>query len=127
MTSKKSSLNVFKFTFKDSFKSCLPISGFLFLMGIFNLLTSSFGQLFYDGFSPFKGDYVYIPDIDSPLFFAVLILFSCLYGLRIFSFVTSKKESNVYFSLGIKRKKLFYAKYLSGVATLPVYYLCILP
>lgn len=118
MTSKKSSLNVFKFTFKDSFKSCIPISGFLFLVGIFNLLTSSLGQLFYDGFSPFKGDYVYIPEINSALFFAVLILFSCLYGLRIFSFVTSKKESNVYFSLGIRRKKLFYAKYLSGVANI---------
>ncbi len=38
-----------------------------------------------------------------------------LVGLSVFKFITGKKTVNVYYSLGIKRAKLFTAKYLSGL------------
>lgn len=38
-----------------------------------------------------------------------------LVGITTFKFITGKKTVNVYYSLGIKRQKLFTAKYLSGL------------
>ncbi len=38
-----------------------------------------------------------------------------LVGITTFKFITGKKTVNVYYSLGIKRQKLFAAKYLSGL------------
>ncbi len=38
-----------------------------------------------------------------------------LMGIAAFRFITGKKTVNVYYSLGIKRQKLFAAKYLSGL------------
>lgn len=46
---------------------------------------------------------------------AVLIATGILMGVGIFRFITGKKTINVYYSLGIKRTKLFAAKYLSGL------------
>lgn len=46
---------------------------------------------------------------------AVLIGVGLLVGITTFKFITGKKTVNVYYSLGIKRQKLFAAKYLSGL------------
>ena len=37
-----------------------------------------------------------------------------------FNFITSKKQVNVYYSLGITRTKLFLGKYLSGITLLAI-------
>ena len=46
---------------------------------------------------------------------AGLIGVGLLVGVTTFKFITGKKTVNVYYSLGIKRQKLFAAKYLSGL------------
>lgn len=46
---------------------------------------------------------------------AVLLGVGILMGIAAFRFITGKKTVNVYYSLGIKRQKLFAAKYLSGL------------
>lgn len=46
---------------------------------------------------------------------AGLIGVGLLVGVTTFKFITGKKTVNVYYSLGIKRQKLFTAKYLSGL------------
>lgn len=46
---------------------------------------------------------------------AGLIGVGLLVGITTFKFITGKKTVNVYYSLGIKRQKLFTAKYLSGL------------
>lgn len=46
---------------------------------------------------------------------AVLIGVGLLMGVGTFRFITGKKTVNVYYSLGIKRTRLFTAKYLSGL------------
>ena len=53
---------------------------------------------------------------DSAVFAEVLIILGgVLAGIILFSFAQSKKQSNVIFSLGISRRKIFLAKYLGGL------------
>lgn len=49
------------------------------------------------------------------LIIAGLLIVGLLMGIMTFRFITGKKTVNVYYSLGIKRTKLFTAKYLSGL------------
>lgn len=49
------------------------------------------------------------------LVIAGLLGVGVLMGIAAFRFITGKKTVNVYYSLGIKRQKLFAAKYLSGL------------
>lgn len=46
---------------------------------------------------------------------AALLGVGLLVGITTFKFITGKKTVNVFYSLGIKRQKLFAAKYLSGL------------
>ncbi|MDO4153614.1 MAG: hypothetical protein Q4E21_02040 [Clostridia bacterium] len=46
---------------------------------------------------------------------AALLGIGLLMGIATFRFITGKKTVNVYYSLGIKRTRLFTAKYLSGL------------
>lgn len=52
-----------------------------------------------------------------PLIFFV-VLSSVLTGILTFSFISDKKRVNIYYSLGIKREKLFIARFLSGFSLL---------
>lgn len=52
-----------------------------------------------------------------PLIFGV-VLSSVLTGIFTFSFISDKKKVNIYYSLGIKREKLFAARFLSGFSLL---------
>lgn len=53
---------------------------------------------------------------DSAVFAEVLIILGgVLAGIILFSFAQSKKQSNVIFSLGMSRRKIFLAKYLGGL------------
>lgn len=49
------------------------------------------------------------------LVIAALLGVGLLMGIATFRFITGKKTVNVYYSLGIKRTRLFTAKYLSGL------------
>lgn len=60
------------------------------------------------------------PTQDMLSFFRYFILlgllgFGILFGIMAFRFITGKKTINVYYSLGIKRAKLFSARYLAGL------------
>ena len=47
-----------------------------------------------------------------------ICLFAIIAAITLFRFVQSKKQSNVIFSLGLSRRKIFLAKYLGGIAPL---------
>lgn len=116
MTSKKSSPDVFRFTFKDTVKGNIPISMIVFIPAIITT-TWMFVDSVFAKTTPyvwFSGAYVYaVPDMNAG-WFAIMILWSCLFALKTFGFLSKKKDCNVYFSLGISRNKLFYSKYLGG-------------
>lgn len=52
------------------------------------------------------------------LLIGITIIFSVIMGITAFKFITDKKTVNVYYSLGIKRTKLFAARYCSGLILL---------
>ena len=116
MTSKKSSPDVFKFTFKDTVKGNIPISLIVFIPAILMSLWVFFDSVVIrtSPFILFSGVHVYdVPDMNAG-WFAIMILWSCLFALKTFGFLSKKKDCNVYLSLGISRNKLFYSKYLGG-------------
>lgn len=128
MTSKKSSPDVFRFTFKDTVKGNIPISLIVFIPAII-MTTWMFVDSVFAKTTPyvwFSGAYVYaVPDMNAG-WFAIMILWSCLFALKTFGFLSKKKDCNVYLSLGISRNKLFYSKYLGGAVgifgTIGAYY-----
>ena len=128
MTSKKSSPDVFRFTFKDTVKGNIPISLIVFIPAIFKVFFEFFeGVLLNDPpVKWFSGAYVYEAADIHEGYFAVMILWSCLFALKTFGFLSRKKDCNVYLSLGISRNKLFYSKYLGGAVgifgTIGAYY-----
>ncbi len=67
----------------------------------------------------FKKEYAFMFASDMGMYryliIAVLIGVGVLMGVCTFRFITGKKTVNVYYSLGIKRTRLFTAKYLSGL------------
>ncbi len=70
----------------------------------------------------FKEIYSFLlgPSPEMMRFFRYLIIIGLLglgllFGIVTFRFITGKKTVNVYYSLGIKRTKLFSAKYLAGL------------
>lgn len=128
MTSKKSSPDVFRFTFKDTVKGNIPISLIVFIPAILMSLWVFFDSVVIrtSPFILFSGVHVYdVPDMNAG-WFAIMILWSCLFALKTFGFLSKKKDCNVYFSLGITRNKLFYSKYLGGAVgifgTIGAYY-----
>ncbi len=123
MTSRNSSHNAFTFTFKRMFKQCLPLGivpgalALIFCIGtaISNLVD--LGSITYGGFveGTMRGNQYFFD-----IFYVVLVLLSCVFGLIAFNFLTSKKESNVYLSLGISKSKLFWSRYLGAGAALAI-------
>ena len=126
MTSKNSSHNAFSFTFKRMFKQSLPLAlapvGVVFIISMINMIQNliSFGSIStpsipdkdYFGFNSLL--------MSNELFYGILILVSCLFGLIAFRFLTNKKECNVYLSLGISKNKLFWSRYLGAAAALVI-------
>ena len=53
------------------------------------------------------------PDFVLPVY-AVTVLFGAINGIRTFFFLLEKKQTTVYFSFGLNRKKLFASRYLTG-------------
>ena len=126
MTSKNSSHNAFSFTFKRMFKQSLPLAlapvGVVFIISMINMIQNliSFGSIStpsipdkdYFGFNSLL--------LSNELFYGILILVSCLFGLIAFRFLTNKKECNVYLSLGISKNKMFWSRYLGAAVALVI-------
>ena len=124
--------NSFTYTFKSGFKGLpilpalvnLVVLGFCFLFSLDSLLIK---QPLYNAMGEISG-YVSASQKYISLFFTskysllVCLVFLAFSGLAMaactFKFITSKKQVNVYYSLGITRTKLFLGKYFSGAILL---------
>ena len=138
MTSQKSSpansrraFSPFMYTFSHAFAENLvmPLLNALWIGLIVPLLT--FLTLFQPAMSNTEQDapklaeqFKYVLITDSSTFGTLLILgvclFSALTGVFMFRFMAAKKTVNVFYSLGIKRRSLFLAKYAAGAILLAV-------
>ena len=140
MTSQKSSprserraFSPFMHTFTRSFSenSIIPLLNALFLSIFVVIIPAAFTfsgsknpeiASFLEAGKSIKDVYRYVITIDEPVisYFIILgvFLFSVLTGVFLFRFMASKKTVNVYYSLGIKRRSLFLAKYAAGTIML---------
>lgn len=137
MTTQKSSLNTFSFSFFSALKEgfIIPLIAMLALIlavpttSLFSIL-----ELIKQGRDPMTGALIegeqitdkfrfYIFDEYSALSNNILmhllvIAASILLGIIMFRFIANKKTVNVYYSLGIKRENLFASKFLAGLLLL---------
>ena len=136
MTTNQSLTNAFNYTFKSSLKglSLLPaISNFSILAFFVTFFTGAEilqrqpiinNEGVTTGYITAKSQYIsYFFGTGEELLLPTLVLVA-LCGLSMaictFNFITSKKQVNVYYSLGITRTRLFLGKYLSGVVLLAI-------
>lgn len=131
MTTRRSSSNPIKFTFKQGLKSMTAaVAVLLFGVTAFSTTFFSLLELFtesptYDenwnitGYVANTENYHFLlfPDASymSTVLLIVVAVGGVLAGICTFNFITSKKMVNVYYSLGITRTKLFCGKYFSGL------------
>lgn len=131
MTSQKSLNNTFAFSFKTAFGEnfIIPLLTFLGLMflGPYTIFTNlkcersnravmamesnSAATELKDVYRYFFGNFA---EMDIITVFGVVCA-SVLLGVIAFRFIANKKTVNVYYSLGIKRTKLFASKYFAGL------------
>ncbi len=140
MTSQKSSVSTFTFTFLSALKGNFVLP----LLNLFALIATvpvscvfaikGFTGMSYDpktgaaiqGTEKITDLYKYIifnefGQISGNVFLHLsVIAFSILLGVVMFRFIAGKKTVNVYYSLGITRKNLFASKYLAGILMLSV-------
>lgn len=136
MTSKKSSTDSFLFTLVRELKSKFPViilTGLFVLFafsGVFNELScykeyianqepgmaqavkESYKYVFYSSYES--------SEINMLFLTAISLVTSASLAVGIFRFMMAKNSTNVYYSLGISRSKLFSAKYLAGVIIMAV-------
>lgn len=129
MTSRKSLQNNFGYAYRSGLRdnSLFAILNTLFLSLFFVVMpitmfrnnTSTDRQTGQVSVVNFKEQFSFLFTQSMEMFryfvIAGLIGVGLLVGITTFKFITGKKTVNVYYSLGIKRQKLFAAKYLSGL------------
>lgn len=123
MTLKSSSHNQFVAMFKQSAKQTLflPILAFLCLL-FFSALQWNFEptyKTFVDKTPYFWDDLRMLGGVIGPANFC-FVFAGLINALTLFSFVWSKKHSNVIFSLGMSRKDIYFAKVLGGIVPMTV-------
>lgn len=127
MTSKKSSVNPFRFTFlRTCSKNWLVplavflLTGYTFFVSGFVSAKTTYTFNLADGYGKsYLEDYKFQLSDDSwgELGFLIdilLIIASVVLGISIFRYMFSKKSVNVYYSLGMTRANMFLSKYLAG-------------
>lgn len=140
MTSQKSSLSTFSFTFWSALKGnfVLPLLNLIAITAIVPV-SSIIAIRSYTAYTndPKTGAVQEtadkITDLCKYLIFnefgqvtgnvflhLAVIAFSILLGVVMFRFIANKKTVNVFYSLGITRKNLFVSKYLAGILMLAV-------
>lgn len=141
MTSQKSSISTFSFTFWSALKGTfvLPLINMIVItlavpVSCFFAIKNYSNDNNYDYMTGLKIDEIkkvtdyykyFIFNEFNAITFNVLIhisviVLSILLGVMLFRFIASKKTVNVYYSLGITRKNLFVSKYLAGLLMLGV-------
>ena len=136
MTTNQSLTNAFKHTYKSGLKGMpiLPaIANFSVLAFFVTLFTGAEllnRQPNYDnngeiiGYILAKQRYIsfFFSDTEYMLLPCLVLVALCGIAMAVctFNFITSKKQVNVYYSLGITRTKLFLGKYLSGATLLGI-------
>ncbi len=132
MTTNQYSTNPFTYTLKSGFKGLpiLPALGNLGILGFFMLLYTlpellrkqpiyNNGEV--SGYVSPATKYISLFFGDEYMILPCLVLIA-LCGLAMaictFNFITSKKQVNVYYSLGITRTKLFLGKYIASAILL---------
>lgn len=133
MTSKKSSVNPFRFTFINTIKKVLYIPLILFaemtvIMAGNGFLSELSNIREMKRTEPYElEDYIssrlyVLSSLSEAIYYffihAVSIIAAVLLAILIFKFLTAKNSVNVFMSLGISRKELFFSKYLAGTSTL---------
>jgi ABC-type transport system involved in multi-copper enzyme maturation permease subunit len=136
MTTNQSLTDAFKHTYKTGLKG-LPILPALANFGVLAFFVTFFtgaeilsrqpiindeGQT--TGYISASNRYIsfFFSDTDYMLIPALVLVAICGLSMAIctFNFITSKKQVNVYYSLGITRTRLFLGKYLAGATLLVV-------
>ena len=136
MTTNQSLTDVFKHTYKTGIKG-LPILPALANLGVLAFFVTFFtgteilsrqpiindeGQT--TGYISASNRYIsfFFSDTDYMLIPALVLIAICGLAMAIctFNFITSKKQVNVYYSLGITRTRLFLGKYLAGITLLTI-------
>ncbi|MCR4926160.1 MAG: hypothetical protein K5917_07720 [Clostridiales bacterium] len=136
MTSQKSLNNTFLYTFKKTFSDSFIFPLITFIsMALLQPITNIIG------FSKSKNELIAgaiergetaqkITDIykykfggyelgaSSFLAYFIVIILSIGFAVFLFKFIADKRTVNVYYSLGITRRKLFFSKYLAGTIML---------
>lgn len=145
MTSQKSSISTFAFTFLNALKGSfiLPLLNTIALIGIAPLSCFLFITRFKMGYYGYvEADltgpgitnrenvitdlYKYVVFNDFEAVFAnvaihfLIIVVSILLAVLMFRFINSKKTVNVYYSLGITRGNQYFARYLAGLLMMTV-------
>lgn len=132
MTTNQSSTNAFTYTLKSGFKG-LPILPAIANLGVIGFCTIIYSstqlltkQPIYNngevsGYVLPSSRYISLFFEDEYMLMPCLVLIAlCSLAMAIctFNFITSKKQVNVYYSLGITRTKLFLGRYISGAILL---------
>ncbi len=127
MTSKKSSVNTFAFTFWYTIKkNCwLPVLCFLYSM-FFHLgkpVVEYFNKFLYNDVGIYPREILYTfydaaDDFFGFIFNAVILIAPLVLAAMIFRFMMNKSAVNVFFSVGVTRTTMFWAKFSAGAAML---------
>ena len=130
MTLKKSSVNPFRFTFINTCKKNVVFPIALFLFGIYAFPSGTLSWIYHikellsgvgsnaDGYRLLENT-VFVLGKEDVKYTAFLIdvlccVAACLLAVSVFRYAMNKKSVNVYFSLGITSREMFWSKYLSG-------------
>lgn len=121
MTSVNSSRKQFISMFKESAKKTVVLPILAFLCFIFFSLNNSIWLIdrFNHEISPFFWDELRSGGVTNIAGFC-FIAAGLINAMVLFSFAWSKKHSNVIFSLGMKRKDIYFAKILGGILPMTV-------
>ncbi len=127
MTLKKSS-NKFAFTVRDTARPLWFLTIPYLILEIFKTVNYFFDTYFnnYDGFGnlikyvkpaiPEDGSMFYYQCVDQSIIsYFFCIIWACTFAMVAFSYLTSKKKSNVYMSLGISRRDMFFGRFIGGL------------
>ncbi|MBR2868772.1 MAG: hypothetical protein IKB88_06895 [Clostridia bacterium] len=123
MTSKKSSVNCFRFTFFNTIKKTCIIPVLVFVYNLIYQLFDPISRYFNEVYSGALGygleEHIYVfsnpnNDFFGVIFNAAMLLCPFVTAALIFRYMMNKSAVNVYYSLGVTRTTMFFGKFTAG-------------